>query len=115
MLVINDFIWKKPGGEESNLKKLKLEYVYTPAFRFWIKDAEINMVPKPLMCIQCYKATSKDGEVAYMKVADCFGDHNLIETYWIQCSNEALQVKYIDCGELSRDNELPVSLSETNN
>ena len=103
MQQIGDFYWLDENKKEFPAKEMVLEYVYTPAFRFWVKDPELDTPASPLMCIKCYRVTSPGGLVAHIQIAEHFSENNMIETFWISCTNEYLHVHDIYYGELTRE------------
>lgn len=103
MLKKEDFYFKEPEGKEIPAKEIVLEYVYTPVFKFWVKDPELEAKACPLMCIKCYRVVSQGSLIAHMQIAEYFSEKNLIEMFWIQCSNDYLHVHDIYYGELTRE------------
>ncbi len=104
MLTKEEFYFQEPGKSEIPAKEIVLEYVYTPAFRFWVKDPELDTKAGPLMCIKCYRVVSQGSLTAHIQIAEYFSENNMIEMFWIQCSHDYLQVHNIYYGELTREN-----------
>ncbi|MBV5316114.1 MAG: hypothetical protein JZU47_22635 [Prolixibacteraceae bacterium] len=105
MIDKESFQWISPNGTETEPKSVELKYFYSPSFKFWVKETDTDVKPKPLMAILCYEITSQTGQVAHMTFAECLGESNMIDVYWIQGTNSECTARHMDSGELTRDSE----------